>query len=90
MNEPILTKKQVAERLGISPRTVNNLNLPHATVGGQNRYYWSEVSAAVGFGRMTEKEQTLASEIQALAETVKDMEKELVRLAQLIERRESG
>jgi hypothetical protein len=43
VNEPILTKKQIAERLQVSPRTVTSLNLPHLKVGGQNRYYWSEV-----------------------------------------------
>lgn len=45
MNEPILTKRQVAQRLQVSPRTVTNLDLPHLKVGGQNRYYWSEVEA---------------------------------------------
>ena len=45
MKEPILTKKQVAERLGVSPRTVTNLKLPHLRVGGQNRYFWSQVKA---------------------------------------------
>lgn len=50
MNEPILTKRQVAERLQVSPRTVTNLNLPHLRVGGQNRYYWSEVEAHLRSG----------------------------------------
>lgn len=45
MDEPILTKKQVAERLQVSTRTVTNLNLPHLKVGGQNRYFWSQIEA---------------------------------------------
>ena len=45
MIEPFLTKRQVAQKLQVSPRTVQRLNLPHMRVGGQNRYLWSEVMA---------------------------------------------
>ena len=48
MKEPVLTKKDVANRLGVSTRTVQRLRLPHIKVGGQNRYLWSEVATALG------------------------------------------
>jgi hypothetical protein len=41
--EPWLTKRELARKLGISERTVTRLNLPHVPVGGQNRYFMSEV-----------------------------------------------
>lgn len=43
MTEPWLTKRELARRLGISPRSVVRLALPHMRVGGQNRYKMSEV-----------------------------------------------
>ena len=50
MIEPFLTKRQVAQKLQVSTRTVQRLNLPHMRVGGQNRYLWSEVIAALKTG----------------------------------------
>ena len=47
MNEPVLTKRDLAERLKVSTRTVQRLDLPHMRVGGQNRYLWSEVLQAL-------------------------------------------
>ena len=47
MKEPWLTKREVAQELQISPRTVTRLKLPHTRVGGQNRYRMSEVKAAL-------------------------------------------
>ena len=48
MKEPVLTKKDVANRLGVSTRTVQRLGLPHTKVGGQNRYVWSQVATTLG------------------------------------------
>jgi hypothetical protein len=46
MSEPWLTKREVAAKLRVSPRTVERLRLPvHCRVGGQNRYLFSEVEA---------------------------------------------
>lgn len=50
MIEPFLTKREVALKLRVSPRTVQRLDLPHMRVGGQNRYLWSEVIAALKSG----------------------------------------
>ena len=50
MIEPFLTKRQVAQKLQVSTRTVQRLNLPHMKIGGQNRYLWSEVIAALKTG----------------------------------------
>ena len=47
MIEPFLTKREVALKLRVSPKTVQRLDLPHMRVGGQNRYLWSEVIAAL-------------------------------------------
>jgi hypothetical protein len=44
-HQPWLTKREIAAKLRISPRTVTRLNLPHTRVGGQNRYRLSEVEA---------------------------------------------
>jgi excisionase family DNA binding protein len=43
VNEPWLTKRELAAQLGISVRTVERLHLPAMQVGGQNRYLRSEV-----------------------------------------------
>jgi hypothetical protein len=43
MNEPWLTKRELAEHLKVSPRTIERLGLPHLRVGNQNRYQMSEV-----------------------------------------------
>ena len=48
MTEPVLTKTDIAKRLGVSARTVQRLKLPNTRVGGQNRYRWSEVAAFLG------------------------------------------
>lgn len=50
MIEPFLTKRQVAQKLQVSTRTVQRLNLPHMKIGGQNRYLWSEVIASLKTG----------------------------------------
>lgn len=47
MAEGWLTKRELARRLGVSPRTVVRLGLPHMRVGGQNRYRMSEVERAL-------------------------------------------
>lgn len=47
MNEPVLTKRELARRLKVSTRTIERLGLPATRVGGQNRYYWSEVQFAL-------------------------------------------
>lgn len=43
--EPWLTKRELAERLRCSRRTVERLGPPAMRVGGQNRYRLSEVEA---------------------------------------------
>jgi len=45
--EPWLTKRELAEVLTVSPRTIERLRLPCLTVGGQNRYLLSKVVAAL-------------------------------------------
>jgi hypothetical protein len=47
MTEPFLTKRELAAHLGVSPRTVQRLALPHTRVGGQNRYLLSQCLAAL-------------------------------------------
>ena len=47
MTEPWLTKREVARKLRVSPRTVERLRLPSTRVGGQNRYHMSEVELAL-------------------------------------------
>jgi len=42
-----MTKREVAQELQVSPRTVTRLKLPHTRVGGQNRYRMSDVEAAL-------------------------------------------
>jgi hypothetical protein len=42
--EEILTKKQLAERLQVSPRTIDNLKPPCLKLGYRsNRYVWGRV-----------------------------------------------
>lgn len=41
--EPWLTKPELAARLQVSVRTIERLRLPCTRVGGQNRYFESEV-----------------------------------------------
>jgi hypothetical protein len=43
MNEPWLTKPEMAARLKVSPRTLERYAVPHQRIGGQNRYRASEV-----------------------------------------------
>lgn len=43
--EPWLSKRELAERLRCSPRTIERLKPPAMRVGGQNRYRLSEVEA---------------------------------------------
>lgn len=45
--EPWLTKREVARKLRVSPRTIERLRLPYIRVGGQNRYRMSQVEAAI-------------------------------------------
>ena len=45
--EPYLLKRELAAKLRVSPRTISRLRLPHTRVGGQNRYLWSQVEAAL-------------------------------------------
>jgi hypothetical protein len=48
--EPWLTKRELATRLKVSPRTITRLRLPHTRVGGQNRYLMSQVVVAMSGG----------------------------------------
>ncbi len=42
--EEVLTKRQLAERLQVSPRTIDNLNPPCLNLGYRSkRYVWSKV-----------------------------------------------
>jgi hypothetical protein len=50
--EPWLTKREIARRLRVSPRTVERLRLPCMRVGGQNRYLMSQAEAALGGGKL--------------------------------------
>lgn len=45
--EAWMTKPQLASELQVSVRTVERLRLPCTKVGGQNRYFLSEVRAAL-------------------------------------------
>ncbi len=47
MNEPWLTKREVARKLRVSTRTIERLRLPYSRVGGQNRYLMSQVESAL-------------------------------------------
>ena len=77
MKEPVLTKKDVANRLGVSTRTVQRLNLPHTRVGGQNRYFWSEVAAFLGID-VPEIPETSQSQPQIrLTDGLRDLEARL-------------
>jgi hypothetical protein len=43
--EPWLTKRELAGRLQVSVRTIERQRIPCIRVGGQNRYFESEVRA---------------------------------------------
>ena len=43
VNEPYLTKAELAEELRVSVRTIERLKLPFTRVGNQNRYLRSQV-----------------------------------------------
>lgn len=45
--EPWLTKREVADHLRVSVRTVERLRLPFQRVGQQNRYRVSEIEASL-------------------------------------------
>ena len=45
MNEPWLTKREVAAKLKVSTRTIERLKPPCMRVGNQNRYHLSVVEA---------------------------------------------
>lgn len=47
MTEAWLTKRELAEVLKVSPRTIERLDLPCLRVGNQNRYLMSEVLQAL-------------------------------------------
>jgi hypothetical protein len=46
--EPWLTKRELARKLRVSPRTLERLRLPFTRVGGQNRYRMGQVESALG------------------------------------------
>jgi hypothetical protein len=46
-SEPWLTKKELAMKLKVSTRTIERLDLPCIPVGRQNRYFLSQVEAAL-------------------------------------------
>lgn len=46
-SEPWLTKREVARKLRVSPRTIERLRLPYTRIGGQNRYRMSQVESAL-------------------------------------------
>jgi len=50
--EPWLTKREIARKLRVSVRTVERLRLPCQKVGGQNRYFMSQVETALGGGNL--------------------------------------
>lgn len=45
MSEPWLTKRELALKLKKSPRSIERMDLPCLRVGGQNRYFLSQVVA---------------------------------------------
>lgn len=45
--EPWMTKRELARKLRVSPRTIERHRLPFTRVGGQNRYRMSQVEAAL-------------------------------------------
>lgn len=45
--EPWLTKRELARKLRVSPRTIERHRFPRMRVGGQNRYLMSEVRASM-------------------------------------------
>jgi hypothetical protein len=47
MSEPWLTKRELARKLRVSPRTIERHRLPFTRVGHQNRYLMSQVEAAL-------------------------------------------
>jgi hypothetical protein len=47
LDEPWLTKRELARKLRVSPRTIERLRLPYSRVGGQNRYRMSQVETAL-------------------------------------------
>ncbi len=47
MSEPWLTKRELAETLKVSTRTIERVKLPCLLVAGQNRYRMSEVEEAL-------------------------------------------
>jgi excisionase family DNA binding protein len=54
-----MTKREIARYLGISTRTVERLSLPFMRVGGQNRYFPSEVERFMRVGP-TDPENVIA------------------------------
>ena len=48
MGEPWLKISEVAAELRVSVRTAEGLKLPRTRVGRQNRYFMSQVEAALG------------------------------------------
>jgi hypothetical protein len=46
-DEPWLTKRELAQRLKCSTRKVERLKLPSIRIGGQNRYFMSQVERAL-------------------------------------------
>jgi hypothetical protein len=50
LTEGWLTKRELAAKLRVSPRTIERLRLPATRVGGQNRYLLSQVTAALHGG----------------------------------------
>ena len=45
--EALLTKRELADRLRVSTRTIDRLRLPCLWVGGQNRHRMSEIEAVL-------------------------------------------
>ena len=84
MTEPVMTKKDIAKRLGVSTKTVQRLKLPHTRVGGQNRYLWSEVAAHLGIAQAEQPAQPSTAEfakaVQRLEHGLAVVQAELVRM----------
>lgn len=59
MPEGWLTKRELARRLSVSPRTIDRLDPPHMQVGGQNRYLLSEVEHHLRTGESADNVVTL-------------------------------
>lgn len=101
MKEPVLTKKDIAKRLGVSTRTVQRLKVPHTKVGSQNRYFWSEVAAHLGIDPLPAQPQPESSELvsavqrfeqrlQGIERDLSDLRRELIEFIKRSTKEDDG